>query len=229
MKVEIYSDVACPWCYIGKRRFARALAEFAGEEPVDVVFRPYQLDPGAPTAAVPLLQHLQQRFGGSAGGMTKAVTDAAAGEGITIDWDRAQAVNTHTAHRLLRLAEREYGPAMQLAVAEALFDAHFARGGDIGDHRLLTSIARDAGMDEVRAHEYLESGEGGEALDAELETARRMGIQSVPTFVFDEQYAVSGAQPVAVFVDVLQQVRRLTADAAEAADAAAATTRQPGG
>ena len=210
MKVEIYSDVVCPWCYIGKRRFTRALEQFAGDDVVDVVFRPYQLDPGAPATAVPLLQYLQGRYGGSVAGMTKAVTEAAAGEGITIAWDRALAANSHTAHRLLRLAEREYGAAMQRAVADALFEAHFSKGGDIGDHVVLTDIARDAGMDEARVHSYLASGEGSEALDAELEAARRAGIQSVPTFVFDEQYAVSGAQPVAVFVNVLEEVRRLS-------------------
>src|SRR5215218_5795732 len=109
MKVEIYSDVVCPWCYIGERRFERALAAYPASEPVEVVFRPYQLDPGAPAEARPLRRYLEARFGGSADGMTRQVGAAAAGEGITIDWDRALAVNTLQANRLLRLAEREYG------------------------------------------------------------------------------------------------------------------------
>ena len=117
MKVEIYSDVVCPWCYIGERRFARALAAFGGGD-VEVVFRPFQLDPAAPTAAEPIARYLERRFGARAGSMLGSVSAAAAAEGITMDWDRALAANTRTAHRLLGLAEREYGAGTQRALAE---------------------------------------------------------------------------------------------------------------
>ena len=106
MKVEIYSDVACPWCYIGKRRFERALAAFPGAGEVEVVYRPYQLDPAAPATARPLLDALKEKFGPGAASMAGNVAEAARGEGITMDFDRALAANTLAAHRLLRLAER---------------------------------------------------------------------------------------------------------------------------
>lgn len=213
MKVEIYSDVVCPWCYVGKRRFASALADFAGAEDVDVVFRPYQLDPTAPASPLPLMQYLERRFGGNGAAMMQHVTDAAATEGITIAWDAAQSVNTHTAHRLLRLAATEYPAGVQHDLAEGLFAAHFTHGENVADHAVLTRLATAAGMDADRVRAYLASGEGSEELDAELSTAREAGIQSVPTFVFEGQYAVSGAQPVAVFRQVLEEVRRLAADA----------------
>lgn len=211
MKVEIYSDVVCPWCYIGKRRFMRALADFAGGGDVEVVFRPYQLDPGAPAAPMPLPRYLEQRFGRNGAAMMQHVTDAAATEGITIDWDGALSVNTKTAHRLLRLALLEHGPGVQRELAEQLFAAHFTAGRDISDHALLTQLASEVGMSADRVRAYLESGEGEAELDAELDAARGQGIQSVPTFIFDDKYAVSGAQPAAVFRQVLEEVARLSA------------------
>ncbi len=213
MKIEIYSDVACPWCYIGERRFARALAAFPQADRVEVVYRSYQLDPEAPAAAIPLSEYLQRRFGGSAGGMLQQVTDAAKGEGIEMDWDRALSVNTLTAHRLLRLAEHEYGAAVQRALVDKLFAAHFSLGQDVADHELLTDLAVAVGMDGARVRGYLASGEGLEETRYELDQARRLGIRSVPTFIFEGQYAVQGAQPASVFLQALEEVAARTARA----------------
>ncbi|HEX7091553.1 MAG TPA: DsbA family oxidoreductase [Longimicrobiales bacterium] len=206
MKVEIYSDVVCPWCYIGDRRFARALAAFAGAEQVDVAYRPYQLDPDAPAEPIPVRSYLERRFGGRVDGMLGRVSETARGEGIEVDWDRALSVNTLTAHRLLRLAGREHGPAVQHALLEKLFDAHFTRGGNVADHGLLADLAASAGMDRARVREYLDSGEGLLETREELEHARRIGVRAVPTFVFDDQYVVEGAQPASVFLRVLEEV-----------------------
>jgi predicted DsbA family dithiol-disulfide isomerase len=211
MKVEIYSDVVCPWCYIGERRFERALAAFPGARDVEVVFRPYQLDPTTPETAIPTMQYLARRFGRPVEGMLGQVTAAAAGEGITIDFDRALAVNTRTAHRLLRLAEREYGAAVQHALVNALFDAHFSRGGNVGDHAQLTELAERAGMDAERVRAYLASDEGAAELEAEFAEARALGIKAVPTFVFDGQFMVEGGQPASTFLQVLEEVQQRAA------------------
>ena len=216
MKVEIYSDVSCPWCYIGEKRFAAALASFPDED-VDVVFRPYQLDPGAPATGRPLVSALREKFGANVPQMIARVTEAARGEGIEMRWDDAIAVNTLTAHRLLRLAVREYGPDVQRALAERLFDSHFTRGGDVGDPALLTELAVAAGMDRERTRSYLASGEGLAETQEEIAEAQQLGIRAVPTFVFEGQYLVEGGQPSAVFTDVLREVARLTASAGEAA------------
>lgn len=221
MKVEIYSDIACPWCYIGERRFGRALAAFPDGRDVEVVFRPFQLDPAAPMTGTPVAEYLAKRYGRPVGGMLTRVTEAAASEGITVDWQRAIAVNTRTAHRLLRLAEHEYGPAVQHALMEKLFDAHFSQGGNIADHAQLTALAASVGMGAERARAYLDSNESAPELEAELDHARKLGVQAVPTFVFDGQYVVQGGQPASVFLQVLEEVQRLSTTTA--ADASASS------
>jgi len=219
MKVEIYSDVVCPWCYIGERRFARALSEFDGGDEVEVVFRPFQLDPDAPEVAVPHAEYIEKRFGRRAEGMHHSIDAAAEGEGISFAWDQALAANTRTAHRLLRLAHLEHGPAVQRGLAERLFDLHFSRGGNIADPEQLADEAAAAGMDRGRALEHLASQEGLQELDAAFQTARASGVRAVPTFVFDGQWVVEGAQSKEKFLDALEEVARTDAptDAADAA------------
>lgn len=206
MKIEIYSDVVCPWCYIGKRRFERALAEYPDAAEVEVVFRPYQLDPNAPAEAVPQKEYLEQRFGAGAGRMMGQVTSAAAAEGIEIDWDRALAANTRTAHRLLGLARRDHGEKVQRALTDRLFAMHFTRGGNIADIDQLAAEAEAVGMDAARARSYLESDEGVAELDAEFRSARELGVRAVPTFVFNGKWTVEGAQPVATFLKAMEEV-----------------------
>lgn len=217
MKVEIYSDVACPWCYIGKARFERALAAYPGAEEVEVAYRPYQLDPRAPTEAEPMLEYLERRFGASARAMADRVSNSARDEGLVMDYDRGLAANTFAAHRLMDLAEREHGIEVQRQVAERLFEAHFAEGMDIGDADTLADLAADAGMDRDRVREYLASGAGADGVRARIADAQGLGISAVPTFVFEGRYAVQGAQPASSFLQALETVARETA-AASAAD-----------
>jgi len=211
MKVEIYSDIACPWCYIGERRFMRALAAYPKADEVEVVFRSYQLDPSTPEEPMPMKEYLERRFGRPVEGMLSQVSENARGEGIEMVWDRAVAVNTLTAHRLLRLAEVEYGATLQRALAEKLFEAYFTRGGNIADHGLLTELAVSVGMDEARVRDYLASGEGLEETKAALDAAQQLGIRAVPTFVFEGKFAVQGAQSASTFLQALEEVARQTA------------------
>ncbi len=223
MKVEIYSDVVCPWCYIGERRFARALAAFPQADRVDVVYRSYQLDPEAPAQAMPLKQYLAGRYGAQVESMLARATENAAAEGIVMDWDRALVVNTLMAHRLLGLAEREYGAEVQRALSEKLFEAHFTRGIDVADHERLADLAASVGMDRERVQAYLASDEGLAETREALAQARRIGVRAVPTFVFDGEYAVEGAQPASVFLQVLEEVasRNASGEAGSADDACA--------
>ncbi len=195
MKVEIYSDVACPWCYVGSTRFERALAEFEGRDDVEVSFRPFQLNPDTPTEAQPLYDYYDQLFGPEFRSRHADVVAVAAKEGLEFRFDQALAVNTFTAHRLLLLAEREYGPAIQRAVKAALLRAYFTDGRDIGDTETLVAIATEAGADPDLARKWLTGDEGTE------ETA-----EAVPTFVFDGKYAVQGAQSTDVFLRALAEV-----------------------
>ncbi|HEU0013706.1 MAG TPA: DsbA family oxidoreductase [Longimicrobium sp.] len=219
MKVEIWSDVVCPWCYIGKRRFERALAAFPGAGQVEVVYRPYQLDPGAPAEPMPTKQRLAQRYGGSVEAMVRNAADAAKAEGLVMDFDRMLSANTLAAHRLLAMAEAEHGAEVQRDVAERLFRAHFTNGADVGDPDVLARIAGEAGMDAARVRGRLAAGEGLTEVRREIGEARAMGITAVPTFVFDGRWAVQGAQPASAFLQALEAVAAETA-AVPAGDAA---------
>ena len=205
MRVEVYSDVVCPWCYIGERRFGTAL-ERAGIEDVEVVYRPYQLDPAAPAEGIPLTQYLEGRFGPGAAAMQDRVSDAAAEEGVAIDWKAAIAANTFDAHRLLWLADSEGDAGTQRALAEYLFAAHFTRGLDVSDHDVLADLAAETGLDRDRAAAFLASEDGARQVREGIDAAQRMGIRAVPSFVLDGKYLVQGAQPADTFVEVLRQV-----------------------
>ncbi|WP_037600855.1 DsbA family oxidoreductase [Streptacidiphilus rugosus] len=206
MKVEIYSDIACPWCYIGKRRFDRALAAFDGAGDVEVVYRPYQLVPDAPTEPSPHRAWLEERYGPQSRAMDDRVAAIGRQEGIDYDFDAALHVNTIHGHRLLWLAEREYGAAVQTELKERLLAAHFSDGVDIADFAALTDVAVASGMDRARVDSFLPSAEGVAETQRELEHARAIGVSAVPTFVFDGKYAVQGAQETETFLAALRQV-----------------------
>ncbi|MFE6871688.1 DsbA family oxidoreductase [Kitasatospora sp. NPDC057692] len=206
MKVEIYSDIACPWCYIGKRRFEQALDGFAGKENVEVVYRPYQLVPDAPATASPHRAWLAERYGPQSVAMDARVAELGLTEGITYDFDAALHANTFLGHRLLHLAETEFGAAVQGRLKEALLKAHFTDGVDVGDRTALTEVAVGAGLERDRVTAYLAGDEGAAEVRAQLDEARELGITAVPTFVFEGKWAVQGGQEAETFSRVLEQV-----------------------
>jgi predicted DsbA family dithiol-disulfide isomerase len=206
MKVEIYSDVACPWCYVGKARFERALTAFPGAGEVEVSYRPFQLNPATPEQALPLYDYYDQLFGPGFRSKHSQVSDIAKQEGLDFHMERALAVNTFTAHRLLWLAEQHYGADVQRDLKAALLRSYFTDGGNIGDTDTLVGLAKEVGMDADQAHEWLTSDEGTAETRAEIAHAGQLGINSVPTFVFEGKYAVQGAQATSTFLQVLEQV-----------------------
>jgi len=220
VKVEIYSDIACPWCYVGKRRFERALAAFPGGSDIEVTYRPYQLDPTTPHEPSPLRERLAEKFGAAnLAGMNDRLAQVGEAEGITFDFEKALSVNTFTAHRVLWFALREYGPAVQAGLKDRLLDAYFARGANVADAERLTAIAVDAGLDGDRVAAFLASDEGVEEVRGEITEAQAIGVTAVPTFVFEGQWAVQGAQEASTFLQVLEQVREQTAEHAGGAAA----------
>ncbi len=206
VQVDIYSDIVCPWCYIGHRRFLRALEAAGLNDDVEVRLRPYQLDPGAPATAEPLSAYLARRFGRPVDGMFDAVNQAAAGEDLSFAWDRALSANTRLAHRLVAFAGREAGAGAQRALLERLFALHFSEGGNIADIDQLADAAVAVGLDRDRVRQHLASDEGVPELDAAFDEARSLGIRAVPTFVFNGRHALQGAQPFEVFIGVLQEL-----------------------
>lgn len=222
--VEIWSDVVCPWCYIGKRRFEQAVAELDGEIDVDVRYRPFQLDPTAsPGKSGPVFDAYVKKFGGpeQAQMLIDRVTQAAAGAGLDFRMDRALRANTLLAHRLLWWAEHTDAPVEQAALNERLLQAYFMDGLDIGLPETLADCAVQLGADRDEVLGFL-AGDGGRAeVAADLERAADAGITAVPTFVIDGQWAVPGAQEAETFVQVL---RKLADKRGEAADAQADTS-----
>jgi len=218
LTVEIWSDVVCPWCYIGKRRFEKAAAVLADEVDLQVVFRPYQLDPTAsPGVATPVSDAYAKKFGGPerAAALMDNVTNIAAGEGLEFHLDRALRANTLLAHRLLWLAE---ATGHQYALKERLLQAYFCDGANVGDPDVLAALATEVGMPGDRVRAYLDSDDGTAPVRAMLQVAAENEITAVPTFVMDGRWAIPGAQDPDTFVNV---IRRLLAKQAQEATAAA--------
>lgn len=207
MRIDIWSDVVCPWCWIGKHRFQRALELMGDKAPqVEVRWHPFLLDPDADTTPVPLREAYAAKFGGAerTAQMLAQTQSTARAEGLPMDFDRGQVrVTTLPAHRLLWLAGRE---GVQEAVGEALFRAHFEQGRNLADPEVLAAAAAAGGIAAARVEALLASDEGLAEVRAGLGQAQALGIQSVPTFVINGRYAVQGAQPPEVFAQVLEKV-----------------------
>ena len=206
MTVEIWSDVVCPFCYIGKRRFEEALQQFNQKENVEIVWRSFQLDPdGQPAPGTGLNQYLAERKGISleeAKRMNDYVTQTAADAGLQFQLEKAIIGNTFNAHRLLHLAKEK---AVQNEVKEALLKAYFTEGKNISDQSVLLNIATTAGINTDEANALLNSNEHASDVFADQQRAQQIGVRGVPFFVFNNKYAVSGAQATKVFAEVLQK------------------------
>ena len=207
MKIEIWSDYVCPFCYIGKRRLEEALQETGLGLQAEVVFKAYQLDPDAPESSdESVVAGLAQKYGISqqeAQQMLQNVAEQAKTVGLQYDVDAMRPANTWNAHRLAKLAERE-GVAAE--VAERLMKGHFVLGEAIGTEDALLNIAEEAGIERTRAAEMLASDEFSDEVQADITEARQLGVQGVPFFVINRQYAISGAQPTEAFAGALQKV-----------------------
>ncbi len=219
MEIDIFSDTICPWCFIGKRRLERALRE-RPQAGLTLRWRAFQLNPDMPAEGMERSQYLETKFGGASN--AKAVYDqvSAAGdsEAIPFAFDRiARTPNTVDSHRLIRYA-RDHG--RQDETVEALFKAYFLRGENIGDPEVLLATAREAGLEDEAARAFLASGAGAEAIRDEDAQARQAGINGVPCFVFNGNYALAGAHPPEVlhqlFDLALQEEKKEAREASEA-------------
>jgi predicted DsbA family dithiol-disulfide isomerase len=204
LQVEIWSDIACPWCFIGKTRFAAALEQFDRRDRVEVIWRSYQLSPETPVGARERELDSLVRMKGMApeqvAGMFEHVAGIAEADGLNIDFDTVVAANTFDAHRLVHIA-REQGLAD--AVLSALFEAHFTEGRVVDDRDVLAELADSVGV--TGAAEALAGDVGADEVRADLAAARELQVTGVPFFVAGRRIAVSGAQPAEVFLQLLEQ------------------------
>jgi predicted DsbA family dithiol-disulfide isomerase len=204
VNVEIWSDVVCPWCYIGKRRFEAALAQFPHRDAVNIVWRSFELDPTAPKQYSGTLNEMlaekMRTTTERAAAMNDRVINLAAGEGLDYHLDRAHPGNTFAAHRLLHLAKER---GLQDAAKERLMHGYFTEGMPVGDGEALVSALAEVGVDADEARAVLASDEYTNEVVADEQRAAAFGIHGVPFVAIDEKYGVSGAQPAEVFLQAL--------------------------
>lgn len=214
MKIDVFSDPICPWCFIGKRRLERALDARKLGDDVAVHWRTFQLNPGMPPEGMARDAYLALKFGGDerASQIYDAIAEAGAGEGIAFAFDRIERTpNTINAHRLIRHSAAANRDG---TVAEALFTGYFLDGRDLGSNDVLADIAGECGLDREAAFTFLESAEGMPEVRAEHDFAVTLNITGVPCFIVEGRYAVVGAQEPDAFMpvfDVVEQEARAVA------------------
>lgn len=204
INIEVYSDVICPWCYVGKRRLDRALHQMSDTARACVVWRPFQLNPAMPKNGMDRTVYLQTKFGSldAFKEMEERLLEAGRAERIPFAFEKIiRTPNTFLAHRLMWYAGQQ---GYQDAVVDRLFKGYFEEGVDIGSLSMLVELADRVGLG---AEEFLKSEEGVAEVKAEESVGHKLGIRGVPYFVFDGTYGISGAQPVDVFVSAIEKAR----------------------
>jgi len=206
MKVEIWSDVMCPFCYIGKRRFELALQQFPGRDEVAVEWKSFQLDPAIVTQhGKSVNEYLAERKGWpleEARRLNERVTEMAREVGLTYDFDKAVVANSFDAHRVSHFAKKH---GLQDAMEERLFRAYFTEGKNTADHETLVQLAVDVGLKGGDVRQMLAGSDFVDDVNKDAYEAQQVGARGVPFFVFDNKYAVSGAQPAEVFAQALKK------------------------
>ncbi len=208
MKVEVWSDIMCPFCYIGKRNYESALSQFGGGDHIEIEWHSFQLDPMIPknsSRKENVYQYLADRKGISydqSAKMHERVIQMARNAGLDYRFDKAIVANSFDAHRLIQLAKTK---GLGDAAEERLFRAYFTEGKDFGDHDTLVSIGKETGLEEDEIKSALVSDEYAEKVERDIQEAAEIGVEGVPFFIFDRRYAVSGAQPPEYFLQALNQ------------------------
>ncbi|WP_343522689.1 DsbA family oxidoreductase [Pedobacter sp.] len=206
MKVEIWSDVMCPFCYIGKRHFEQALEKLPFKKEIEIDWKSFQLNPEYQNTNNETVYDYLSRSKGmpieQAKQMTRQVADMAANAGLTLDFDTSIPANTFNAHRLIHLAAKH---DLQDLAEEKLFEAHFLKGRNIGENDVLIDLAVEMGLDKDEVTAVLNGNEFAEAVRYDIYESQNLGIRGVPYFVMDRKYGISGAQPVQAFTDALTQ------------------------
>lgn len=204
LKIDIYSDVICPWCYLGESRLKKALESLPKTTKVEVNYLPYELNPATAEAGVDRKKYLEAKYGSRIKEADQRLKSLGQAMGIEYNFEKAERIpNTFKAHRLIWFAAQK---GLQEKAVTGLFKAYFTDGIDIGDDHELASVASEWGIDQAEVFRFLKSGTGMEEVRALEERAYNLEITGVPFFIFNEKAAVSGAQEVETFVDVLRQM-----------------------
>jgi predicted DsbA family dithiol-disulfide isomerase len=207
LKIDFVSDVSCPWCVVGLRALEQALDNLGGEVTADLHFQPFELNPDMPAGGQDIVEHLTQKYGSTQEQIAQAqqgIQSRGAELGFKFDMDkRSRIYNTFDAHRLLHWAELE---GRQHALKRALFTAYFTEGRNPSDHEVLIDVAKQVGLDPVRAREILASDLYANEVRERALFYREHGIQAVPSVIVNNKYVIQGGQPVAVFEQALRKI-----------------------
>ena len=208
MKVEIWSDIMCPFCYIGKRNFEAALKEFDAKNEIEIEWKSFQLDPTIPKSfekKVSTYEYLAERKGmpvERSKEMHDNIVETARKVGLTYNFDKSVVANSFDAHKLIQLAKTK---GLGDAAEESLFKAYFSNGQDMSDHSTLIRLGKEIGLNEEEITAALVSEEFEAKVNFDVSEGSQLGVTGVPFFVFDRKYAVSGAQPIETFLNALKQ------------------------
>lgn len=207
VRIDIWSDVVCPWCYLGNHRLQSAL-DTVGRDDIEIRWRAFQLDPNAPLEAGELRSRLESKYGpGSFDSMTRRLTDLGRAEGLEYRFDKALSPNTRDAHRLIAWAYDAGGSEAQNALVERLFQGYFTNGEDYSRSEVLLDAVADVNLDRSAAQQVLDDGSYGEQVAEDQREAQEAGISGVPAFVIDGHWLIPGAQETERFVAMLEKVR----------------------
>lgn len=207
MKIEIWSDVVCPFCYIGKRRLGNALEQFSPKNDVEILWHSFQLDPSAKREeGKDIYDHLAEKYGQDrewALNVNSNLVENARKVGLDYHFEKVIPTNTFDAHRMIHLAATH---GLQEKAEERFFAAYFTEGKDLGDAETLIDLATEVGLDRDEARRTVGSSDYADAVRGDIQEAESLGINAVPFFVFNRKYAISGAQPTHLFLETLQKV-----------------------
>jgi len=206
LKIDIVSDVVCPWCYIGKRRLEKAITELKDDYTFEINYLPFQLSPDTPAEGENMKERLVAKFGGEDRyyQIIQQVSSVAADEGLNFDLDnQAVSPNTHGLHRLVWYAQQQ---GKQLEIVEALFKAYFEDSVNLSNTENILQLAENVGLDTEKVRALLASDEGKEAIDQLLYQNHLMGVSGVPHYIINDKYAISGAQPTELFLEALPEI-----------------------
>lgn len=206
IKIDVVSDVVCPWCYIGKRRLEKAVDQLADKYNVEITYHPFELNPGMADEGVDQKKYLTAKFGGEEryNQITKQVTQVAATEGLEFNFSKQKiSPNTRNAHRIIALAK---GEGKQLQVKEAFLKAYFTDGIDLSSTQNLVAVAVGAGMNQQQVEGLLSSKEGLAEIEMAEAEMQKLGVSGVPFYIIDNKYGISGAQPSETFKQAIKEI-----------------------
>jgi predicted DsbA family dithiol-disulfide isomerase len=206
VKIDVVSDVVCPWCYVGKRRLEKAIDELSAKYSFDVTYHPFELNPQMPEQGSDQRQYLTNKFGSAEryDQITKHVTEVAATEGLTFDFNKQRvSPNTRNAHRVIELAKQE---AKQLEMKEAFMKAYFTDGVDLSKNGNLVSVAVSVGLSKEKVENLLSTEEGLVEVELAEKEMQKLGITGVPFYIIDNKYGISGAQPSETFKQAIEEI-----------------------